>query len=66
MNQDMPYSTKAGANISSSPLVALEREVNEFAWQLLFDEGACRFKYDNDLGRYVREEGIVELVSYRN
>ena len=42
-----------------------EREANEFAWQLLFDEEACRVEYDNDLGRYVREEGIVELVGYR-
>ncbi|WP_229537009.1 hypothetical protein [Pelosinus baikalensis] len=39
-----------------------EREANEFAWQLLFDEEACRVEYDNDLGRYVREEGIVGLV----
>lgn len=42
-----------------------EREANEFAWQLLFDEGSCRVEYDNDLGRYAREEGIVELVGYR-
>lgn len=32
---------------------------------LLFDEEACRVEYDNDLGRYVREEGIVELIGYR-
>jgi Zn-dependent peptidase ImmA (M78 family) len=42
-----------------------EREANEFAWLLLFDEEACRVEYDNDLGRYVREEGIVELIGYR-
>lgn len=60
----MPYSTKAGANISLLPS-RFEREVNEFAWQLLFDEEACRFEYDNDIGRYVREEGIVEWVSCR-
>ncbi|AIF51829.1 ImmA/IrrE family metallo-endopeptidase [Pelosinus sp. UFO1] len=41
-----------------------EREANEFAWQLLFDEESCRSDYDNDLGRYAREEGIVELVDY--
>ena len=41
-----------------------EREANEFAWQLLFDEEACRVEYDNDLGRYAREEGIVELSKY--
>jgi Zn-dependent peptidase ImmA (M78 family) len=29
-----------------------EREANKFAWQLLFDEEACRVEYDNDLGRY--------------
>ena len=42
-----------------------EREANEFAWQLLFDEESCRSDYDGDLGRYAREEGIVELVGYR-
>ncbi|HEY3362150.1 MAG TPA: ImmA/IrrE family metallo-endopeptidase [Methanosarcina sp.] len=42
-----------------------EREANEFAWLLLFDEESCRVEYDNDLSRYVREEGIVDLVGYR-
>ena len=42
-----------------------EREANEFAWQLLFDEESCRSDYDGDLGRYAREEGIVELIGYR-
>jgi len=51
-------------NIPSSPW-SFEREANKFAWQLLFDEEACRVEYDNDLGRYAREEGIVELVGYR-
>ncbi|WP_158442801.1 hypothetical protein [Pelosinus sp. UFO1] len=25
-----------------------EREANEFAWQLLFDEEVCRSDYDNE------------------
>lgn len=42
-----------------------EREANEFAWQLLFDEEICQSEYDNDIDRYVLEEGIVELVGHR-
>jgi hypothetical protein len=61
----MLYSTKAGANISSSPLVALSVRLMSLLGSYNFDEEACRFEYDNDLGRYVREEGIVELVSCR-
>ena len=39
-----------------------EREANEFAWLLLFDEEYCEYHYGGDIDRYVREEGIVELV----
>jgi hypothetical protein len=42
-----------------------EREANEFAWLLLFDEESCQVEYDGDIYRYVRDEGIVELVGYR-
>jgi hypothetical protein len=43
-----------------------EREANEFAGQLLFDERLAGGEYDINLGRYVREEEIVELVGYRS
>ena len=35
---------------------------NEFVWLLLFGEECSRADYDNDLGRYVREEGIVSWL----
>ena len=41
-----------------------EREANEFAWHLLFDEGFCQYHYDGDIDRYIREEGIAELAKY--
>lgn len=42
-----------------------EREANEFAWQLLFDEECCCLEYEGDIDRYVYEEGIVELSGYK-
>lgn len=41
-----------------------EREANEFAWQLLFDEDYCDYAYEGDIDRYVKEEGLFELKKY--
>ena len=42
-----------------------EREANEFAWYLLFDEKECRYDYDGDVLRYVKETGIAEIYKVK-
>jgi Zn-dependent peptidase ImmA (M78 family) len=42
-----------------------EREANEFAWLLLFDEEDCKYTYCGDIDWYVIETGIVELAKYK-
>jgi Zn-dependent peptidase ImmA (M78 family) len=41
-----------------------EREANEFAWELLYDEEYCQYAYDGDIDWYIKEEGIAELAKY--
>ncbi len=41
-----------------------ERQANEFAWWLLYDEEYCNFAYGGDIDRYAKEEGLFELGEY--
>lgn len=42
----------------------LEREANEFAWHLLYDQEYCQYAYEGYVDRYVKEEGLTELSLY--
>lgn len=41
-----------------------EREANEFAWLLLYNEEECAYDCCGDINRYVCETGIAELLPY--
>ena len=38
-----------------------EREANDFAWHLLFDEDECRYECGGQVNRYVCENGLAEI-----
>ena len=41
-----------------------EREANDFAWNLLFDERECRYDYGGNVDHYIRATGLTEICQF--